>query len=123
MSYEHLRRRIGCTVGFLIVVIAIWLARAEPRGWVRRLGYIALASVIAQGVLGGITVLWYLPDAISIAHASLAQIVFCLTTTIALVTSRGWQQAYEPPTTNHQPIQDATLERIAIVTTAAIYIQ
>ena len=35
--------------------------------------------MITQGILGGITVLWYLPDPISIAHASLAQIVFCLT--------------------------------------------
>ena len=92
--YEHLHRLVASTVGFLIVVLAIWLAREEPRRWVRRLGYIALAAVITQGVLGGITVLWYLPDSISIAHASLAQIVFCLTTTIALVTSRGWQRGY-----------------------------
>src|SRR5262249_32447526 len=81
--YEHLRRLIASTVGLLIVVLAAWLARAEPRPWVRRLGYVSLGTVVMQGVLGGITVLWYLPDAISIAHASLAQIVFCLTTTIA----------------------------------------
>src|SRR6266581_537626 len=92
--YEHLHRLVASTVGFLIVILAIWLARAEPRRWVRRLGYLALAAVITQGILGGITVLWYLPDAISIAHASLAQIVFCLTVTIALVTSKGWKQAY-----------------------------
>jgi heme a synthase len=120
--YEHLHRLVASTVGFLIVVLAVWLYRAEPRPWVRRLGYLALAAVITQGILGGITVLWYLPDAISIAHASLAQIVFCLTTTIALVTSRGWRQGYQPRTTNHQPA-DTTLERIAIVTTIAIYIQ
>jgi len=120
--YEHLHRLVASTVGFLIVVLAIWLYRAEPRPWVRRLGYVALAAVITQGILGGITVLWYLPDAISIAHASLAQIVFCLTTTIALVTSRGWQHGYQPPTANHQPA-DITLERIALVTTITIYIQ
>jgi heme a synthase len=120
--YEHLHRLIASTVGFLIVIMAIWLYRAEPRPWVRRLGYLALAAVITQGILGGITVLWYLPDAISIAHASLAQIVFCLTTTIALVTSRGWREGYQPPTTNHQPA-DTTLRRVAIVTTVAIYIQ
>jgi cytochrome c oxidase assembly protein subunit 15 len=114
--YEHLHRLVASTVGFLIVVLAIWLARAEPRRWVRRLGYLALGAVVAQGILGGITVLWYLPDAISIAHASLAQIVFCLTTTIALVTSRGWQEGYQFAT-------DVTLQRIAIVTTAAIYAQ
>src|SRR5215470_11565395 len=124
--YEHLHRLAASTVGFLIVVLAIWLWRAEPRRWVRRLGYLALAAVITQGILGGITVLWYLPDAISIAHASLAQIVFCLTTTIALVTSRGWMNRYANPesrTSNPESRRDTTFERLAIVTTAAIYVQ
>ena len=122
--YEHLHRLVASTVGFLIVVLAIWLARVESRRWVRRLGYLALAAVITQGVFGGITVLWYLPDAISIAHASLAQIVFCLTMTIALVTSRGWANGYgQLPTSNSPLPTDITLERIAVVTTAAIYIQ
>ena len=124
--YEHLHRLVASTVGFLIVILAIWLARAEPRRWVRRLGYLALAAVITQGILGGITVLWYLPDAISIAHASLAQIVFCLTVTIALVTSPGWKQAYvksQIPSPKSQVPRDTALERIAIVTTAVIYVQ
>ena len=121
--YEHLHRLVASTVGFLIVVLAIWLYRAEPRPWVRRLGYLALAAVITQGILGGITVLWYLPDAISIAHASLAQIVFCLTTTIALVTSRGWQRGYAESRIPPESRRETTLERIAIVTTIAIYIQ
>src|ERR1051325_9063855 len=122
--YEHLHRLVASTVGFLIVVLAIWLSKAEPRAWVRKLGYIALGAVVAQGVLGGITVLWYLPDAISIAHASLAQVVFCLTTTIALVTSRGWQRGYtQPRVQSPESRSDATLERVAIVTTAAIYTQ
>src|SRR5712691_11099176 len=124
--YEHAHRLIASTVGFLILVLAIWLGRVEPRRWVRRLGYLALAAVITQGILGGITVLWYLPDAISIAHASLAQIVFCLTVTIALVTSKGWKQAYvksQIPSLTSQVPRDTTLERMAIVTTAVIYIQ
>ena len=124
--YEHLHRLVASTVGFLIVILAIWLARAEPRRWVRRLGYLALAAVITQGILGGITVLWYLPDAISIAHASLAQVVFCLTVTIALVTSPGWKRAYiksQVPNPKSQTPRDTTLARIAIVTTAVIYVQ
>src|SRR6188472_1287162 len=92
--YEHSHRLIASTVGFLIVILTFWLWRVESRVWVRRLGFIALGAVITQGVLGGITVLWYLPDAISIAHASLAEIVFCLTVTIALVTSPGWRRGY-----------------------------
>src|SRR4051812_24924223 len=134
--YEHLHRLIASMVGFLIVVLAIWLYRAEPRRWVRRLGYIALGAVITQGILGGITVLWYLPDAVSIAHASLAQIVFCLTATIALVTSRGWQRGYadlkgprrtpgesQIPNTKSQIPRDLTLERLGIVTTSIVFVQ
>src|SRR3954469_7220272 len=116
--YEHLHRLIASTVGFLIVVLAIWLSRAEPRRWVRRLGYIALGSVITQGVFGGITVLWYLPEPISIAHASLAQIVFCLTVTIALTTSPGWRRGYAAGLPD-----DRVLQKVAIATTAMIYVQ
>ena len=120
IRYEHTHRLIASTVGFLIVVLAIWLWRTEPRTWVRRLGYIALGAVITQGVLGGITVLFFLPDPISIAHAGLAQIVFSLTITIAVVTSPGWMQAYS----THGPApDDRLLQRIAIVTAVVVYIQ
>src|SRR5436190_5654719 len=120
--YEHLHRLVASTVGFLIVILAIWLARAEPRRWVRRLGFLALAAVITQGILGGITVLWYLPDAISISHAGLAQLVFCLTITIALVTSRDWLRGYAKGSGATTPA-DRALQTIAAVTTAVIYLQ
>src|SRR6476620_7383760 len=118
--YEHTHRLIASTVGLLIMILAFWLWRAEPRRWVRRLGFLALAAVITQGVLGGLTVLYYLPDPISIAHASLAQIVFCLTITIALATSRGWTRAYAEA--GAVP-DDAVLRRVALATTVAVYCQ
>ena len=127
--YEHTHRLIASGVGLLIVVLAIWLRKAEPRRWVRRLGYIALAAVVTQGILGGITVLWLLPDAISIAHAGLAQVVFCLTISIALVTSPGWRRGYaargkgrKGPPDDHDT-GDRTLQAIAALTTAGVYAQ
>jgi heme a synthase len=121
IRYEHSHRLIASTVGFLILTLACWLWRAEPRRWVRRLGYLALAAVVVQGILGGITVLWYLPEPISISHASLAQIVFCLTTAIALFTSPGWKQGY----TRSGPrlADDRRLQSVAAVTTGTIYLQ
>lgn len=113
--YEHTHRLIASAVGVLIVGLAVWLWRAEPRRWVRRLGYVALGAVITQGILGGMTVLWFLPDPVSIAHAGLAQLVFCLTLTIALVTSPGW--------TRGCATNDRVLQAIAATTTAAIYVQ
>src|SRR5687768_11784568 len=132
--YEHSHRLIATGVGALIVVLAIWLWKAEPRAWVRRIGYVALAAVVTQGILGGITVLWFLPDAVSIAHAGLAQLVFCLTVSIALFTSPGWKKAYnadhEGPrrsVSDEGPRRtisdDPTLRAVAAVTTAVIYVQ
>jgi cytochrome c oxidase assembly protein subunit 15 len=116
--YEHGHRLIASGVGFLTIILTAWLWRAEPRGWVRMLGFAALGAVILQGVLGGITVLFFLPTAISTAHAGLAQIFFCLTLTIALVTSRSW---------NARPadgwVDDHTLRLVATTTTAVIYTQ
>ncbi len=120
--YEHGHRLIASTVGFLITVLAVWLWRAEPRRWVRRLGLLAFVAVITQGVLGGITVLWFLPDPISIAHAGLAQIVFCLTVTIALVTSHGWREGYGTGRSS-ATTDDRALQAIARVTTALIGVQ
>ena len=60
--YEHGHRLIASGVGFLTIVLAIWLWLADPRRWMKRLGAIALATVILQGVLGGLTVLFFLPD-------------------------------------------------------------
>ena len=61
--YEHGHRLIASTVGFLTIILAAWLWRADPRRWMKRLGVVALGAVIVQGVLGGITVLFFLPDA------------------------------------------------------------
>jgi len=40
IRFEHTHRLIASAVGFLILVLALWLWRAEPRRWVRRLGYL-----------------------------------------------------------------------------------
>ena len=116
IRYEHSHRLIASTVGFLTIVLAVWTWRVEPRAWVRKLGFAALGAVILQGVLGGITVLFFLPPAISIAHAGLAQLFFCLTITMALVTSRGWRSSASPA-------DDPSLRRIAALTTALVYTQ
>ena len=123
--YEHSHRLIASGVGALIVLQVLWLWKVEPRAWVRRIGYVALGAVITQGILGGITVLWFLPDAVSIAHAGLAQLVFCLTVSIALFTSTGWRKAYSSTVgAARLPLaDDRSLRILAAVTTAAIYLQ
>ena len=96
VKYEHGHRMFAEFVGILIIVMAVWTQRVEQRKWMKVLGWIALAAVIGQGVLGGLTVLLFLPWAISTAHATLAQTIFCVVTAMALFTSRSWLQDSEP---------------------------
>lgn len=88
--YEHGHRMVATTVGLLTIVSMIWLLRTERRKWLRVLGVIALAAVIVQGVLGGLTVIYLLPWWISTAHACLAQLFFSATVAMALFTSKWW---------------------------------
>jgi cytochrome c oxidase assembly protein subunit 15 len=114
--YEHGHRLIASTIGFLSIVLAVWLWRADPRRWMKRLGAVALGAVVVQGLLGGITVLYFLPTAVSTAHAGLAQIFFCLTVAIAIFTSPGWLEGRDP-------VEDGMLRRVATATTLLVYVQ
>lgn len=114
--FEHGHRMVAATVGLLTALLAAWTWRREPRRWVRRLGLAALGAVVLQGVLGGTTVLLRLPSSVSVAHAGLAQVFFCLTVALAVVTSAWWADASAPsapdpgaPTTRTLTLAAATV--------------
>ena len=90
LFWEHGHRLVATTVGLLTIGLVIFLFAKEKRSWVRRLGLLALAAVIAQGLLGGLTVKLMLPLAVSAAHATLAQLFFCTTVSLAVFTSSSW---------------------------------
>jgi cytochrome c oxidase assembly protein subunit 15 len=116
IRYEHSHRLIASTVGFLTIGLAFWIWRVDSRRWMRRLGVVALAAVITQGILGGITVLYFLPAPISIAHAGLAQLFFLITVSVALFTSAGW---HRPPAA----VNDSALAAVSVATTTLLYAQ
>lgn len=118
IKYEHGHRLFASFVGFLTVILAVWLSVKEDRHWVRVMGFVALAAVITQGVLGGLTVLFLLPTAISVAHGMLAQSFFCLVSTIALVTSRWWNDEQ----TITEPVP-ASVQYTALAATIVVFIQ
>jgi heme a synthase len=90
LFWEHGHRLVATSVGMLTIVLTVYLFLKEKRSWVRRLGVFALIAVIAQGLLGGLTVKLMLPLAVSSAHATLAQLFFCITVSLAVFTSRSW---------------------------------
>jgi cytochrome c oxidase assembly protein subunit 15 len=117
--YEHGHRLIASGVGLLTLGLAVWLWFADSRRWTRWLGVGALAVILTQGVLGGLTVLFFLPPAVSTAHAVLAELFFCEMVAIALFTSAGWSSEYGLSTA----IDDARLRHITTSTTVLVYAQ
>lgn len=87
--YEHSHRIIASFVGLLILIMAFWTQFDEARPGVRRLAWWTLFAVSLQGVLGGITVFFNLPVAVSAAHATLGQTVFCLLVVMAELVGEG----------------------------------
>jgi cytochrome c oxidase assembly protein subunit 15 len=115
--YEHVHRLIASGVGLMTIILAISLWMAEPRKWVRMLGYIAVATVIVQGVLGGLRVTMIL-DELGIFHGMLAQayvsllVVICIATSKAFATGGARWRWHAPG-----------LMRWAVVLTALVYLQ
>lgn len=93
LFWEHGHRMVATTVGLLTIALAVYVRLKERRQWVWKLALFALMGVCAQGILGAITVKYLLPLGVSTAHATLAQLFFCTTVSLAVFTSRSWIEA------------------------------
>ena len=123
--YEHGHRMIASFVGLLSIVLAVWLWRVASRGpeqqrWLRWLGLAALGAIVAQGLLGGLTVLFFLPPWVSSAHATLAQIFFATVASIALFTSVWWERE---PAVWRSDFRSPSIHTLALATVAAVFVQ
>ncbi len=119
--FEHGHRLLATTIGILTVILAVWTARVEPRRHVRILGWAMLGAVVLQGVLGGVTVLLRLPDAVSVAHAGLAQLFFASTVVMATMTGSGaWDVGSGKDMPTHHALRTTHL---ALWTAIAVYCQ
>jgi len=90
IRYEWSHRMVAGTLVTLTLAIAIWTLLVERRRWLRWLAVGAFCTVIAQAILGGLTVLFLQPPAVSTAHATVAQTFFCIAVAIAVFTGRKW---------------------------------
>jgi heme A synthase len=92
-SFGQSHFMVGACVGALTIGLVIWLQFVEKRAWMQRLGWIALVTVIVEGLLGFVTLPQ--PPAIRFTHAYLAQLFFATTVAMAVFTSRGWTRIPE----------------------------
>jgi cytochrome c oxidase assembly protein subunit 15 len=119
VRFEYGHRVAAGLVSLLTLGLALWMRRAERRGWVRKLAVGAFGLVIVQALLGGITVLLQLPLLIAVTHAATAQAFFCVIVTLAAVTNPQFGAASDDP--SFAP--SSGLGRLAALTTATIYLQ
>ena len=120
VKFEHGHRMVAGFVVILSLALTIWTFFADRRSWMRKLLVAAMASVVAQAVLGGLTVLFFLPPWVSTAHATLAQTFFCLLVAAALFSGRGWIEGAPRQVAETRRPRLATL---TLVTAAAVYLQ
>ncbi len=117
IRYEHSHRMIAGFTILLTAAIAVWTWLADRRRWMKALALGALGTIIAQAVLGGLTVRHFLPPAVSTAHAAVAQTFFCIAVAIAVFTGRRWMEEVPPSAADdgHPTLLTLTLLSIFIL--------
>lgn len=95
--FEHGHRMVAGVTALLVWGLAVWVHRRESRAWVRSLTAVAALGILAQAVLGGVTVLWGLPKKVSIVHAVLGQGLFCLLVAVAQASTPWFKDRAAAP--------------------------
>jgi cytochrome c oxidase assembly protein subunit 15 len=122
--YEHTHRLLASVIGALTVGLFLWLLLAKTPKVLRFAGLGALILVILQGTLGGLTVLYKLPDILSVAHGVLGQTFFLLVLWIAFslwwLRNRSFQRT---ALTSPEKLAVFRCSRVGFIVVAAIYMQ
>ncbi len=120
IKYEHTHRMLASVVGFLTLILTLWLLRIKTLPvWIKRLGIFAFLAVVAQGVLGGLTVLYFLPVWLSTVHGVLAQTFFLIVIFIAYALSMERHHRWNMEDETYNP----RILRWTIILMLMIYIQ
>jgi cytochrome c oxidase assembly protein subunit 15 len=117
--FEYSHRVVAGLVSILTLVLMLWAILREQRRWVRTLAIVAFILVIAQAVLGGITVLFLIPLTIAMAHTATANAFFCIVVALAIFTSPWFIET----TPRKESAARIPLAKLAAITTGIIYLQ
>ena len=120
VRFEHTHRMIAEGVGLLTILFCIAVFRIDKRRWFRYVSLAAIGAVIAQGILGGVTVLHFLPWYISSAHAALGQTFFSIAVLMALYSGRSWSESNPEKAADQGTPSTRTLAVLSII---AVYLQ
>lgn len=118
--YEHGHRMIAGFTILLTLAIAIYTLAVDRRGWMKKLALYAFGTIIVQAVLGGITVLNFLPPAVSTAHALVGQTFFCIAVAIAVLTGRKYSGEVERTAVDRRK---PSLVALTLLSVLVLYVQ
>lgn len=118
MYVEHGHRLLASLIGMLTIAFCTSLWMTQQPKWLQRLGLIALAAVIFQGVLGGMRVLLN-ERTLAMIHGCIGPAFFAFTAVLATVTSRRWQSTQIKTETGHA----AGLRLLAFALPVVAYVQ
>jgi len=116
--------------GIILLAGLVWFRNERSANPLPQLGWLALALVQVQGLLGGLRVVLF-KNQIGIFHAALAQLFFVLLCAIALMTGKWWlkperRAPARPEGANQTKVKWASgvlIRRLFIATTALIFLQ
>jgi cytochrome c oxidase assembly protein subunit 15 len=123
--YEHAHRLFGALVGLTTIAVAFQVWRVGERRWVRAISALTVATVMIQGLLGGLRVTGRLtlstaaddmaPSlALAVVHGVLGQVFLGLMVLLAAATSRRWREA-PPPVPAASFATDRALQRGLVI--------
>jgi heme a synthase len=97
---EHTHRLYGAAVGLACIFLAVWFALFERRRWMKVLGFVTLATVTTQGILGG-TRVTEVSTLLAAIHGAMGQACFALMVALCVFTSRKWLEGARPVPDSH----------------------
>jgi heme a synthase len=120
IKYEHTHRMLASIVGLLTLLLTVCLfCNKMLPVWIKRLGLFAFLTVVLQGILGGLTVKFFLPVWLSTFHGVLAQTFFLIVILIAYALSVERRQRWNIEEDSYNP----QFLQLAILLLVMIYIQ
>lgn len=113
--WEHMHRLWAGALVLLFAAAVVLVRRAHPgRGDLLGLGAVGLAQLVVQSLLGGATVIYKLPDAVSTAHLAMAFAFLVVVVAMLERTGPGW--------TGTERDRRAT-RRMGVAGTCAVFLQ
>lgn len=102
MAAEHSHRLLGMVMGILSICLSAASYFLDSRSIIRKMGVALVITVIAQGLLGGLRVLFdqlniqsdhnLFAQSFAVAHGTLAQLYLCLLVAFVILNSRSWME-------------------------------